>query len=1636
MARIDPSAPQPTPPLVTSGPTPSPAPAPAPKPKRVLKKKAEPLAPPSESGWWVGKKPFHYEGTLYQPGHPVPNEVHQGLDPAYRDHLIKNDWFIGDQAAAGKLFHKTVNEAADQTQPIVSEKLLDAPYGMAHYAATPLRSDQLLERFKSAQNPQEQKKIVHELAQEVGLDLTPYTVKTTKKNPTGINLVGVGRLLGALTKSQTNINDIVKHFDPATANTLLVAHAMVNIHADAEAQLRHESETGKPSARAWYEDDIDAMEAGLHQMVTADPKLAGLRDKIGELDETGRHTSRHDPLSNPTMGLLKVLVGITSGGNTPKKNMGVAIKVLEHALRDPRVLEGASPFAHLPTHNVERFRPSGDPKNFPGQPGVDVTGPKLSRLVTQFGEAEALKWLLTDHTGHEIRHFAGNDVTLPDGVNAVYPGSYIFGQKLGPFVQNLFRRSTELTADRWFVRTWRRIMGDLTGFVTEKGKTEEQVLDTPTPQMKRMMGIATKRVAASLGMSVSSLQAVLWYYEKRLWRAAGTSNPEESYSDAVEKEIQRRGLPAFRRPRPTSDPVGPNADTRSAKPIPLHRRRRVGPIRPRSRGPIQYAAPVQAPGKSAIAWSPNVDENLDFGAAWDRMRSGNHKAFGQIADHVLKTVGLGDYKSHPAIGDWSDGAENSFAHVFSGSQDPEKVKYAASWLGLLANQKAVMAFHAKDDGPDRLYSITLKGTDATRVRKGLDAAGLQYRTLVPTRDGFHVLIYDEGAKSAPSINQFAEAHDASVLETAGSGSFIGAGSRSEARHVYRQAIDAYEAKPNSSRYRPPVRGTTPSSRPQSVYQMRRAGQPTRYAQVHAPADGIVVRGVFYPGGKFIPTSEIEKASPQERVALEAQLGGGQAQEPQQGQNRPAPTPKPQSDPLSSRLSALAQAAASAPPALVSKAKSLIQARYQKLVERYGPKGAATVLVATALLTPVPLPGTSLLPIALAEGIKLAKAALSSRRLQPVKARRSGRPIRYEADPVEVARWRKWGWSEDKIKEEIAKREGVEKGVEADKAKQASIKDTLYGRIEALKPGVPTEVEGQTYINHGLYGPAVHTPDFPVSKLKPGPQTFRNPGIIEKYRETYRTKGKAPGFLIIENEADENGVHKVADGHHRLDAARAERVPALDVWKRLVHPHSVTSKVALSRQNHPIRYSMSERESQRTAFQQALHENPLDGNARLQYSDWLEENNEEELAARQRTMGERWERMSGQSKDYLQRHLKDSKEFLTDEQAYPSETIEAKYRWLARHYTIGADHWGQQVKTHPHAQYQHEAQSWLADHFAALEPKTKTKNILRMARSEQEGGLESGPTTLESSFPAKSRSVGSPSKPAPTSTSEWTPEMTSRFFKENDRLEPAWRDRVHRVNKPRQPVNYTTVGGSFGTQNKIDWTKYDHDATVAAHTQRYRDVLLHPDSHLTRLHQQRYDQSLSGLLSRFPPVAVARLHAHTRDYNFGKDPTDLLRQVQDHDPSFEVEEGESLGGLFHPDHGVYLDGDLNSEEGEHVGGKAEGIHAHELGHAIDGTMANRLSSTGHWKRAWDTEMSEGALSNYATTSPSEGFAELVQALYASKLKPEQIEAQFPLSSYLFKEWGLWPGSPHPNEAAPTRPLQPADPAPERGPRGRR
>ena len=113
----------------------------------------------------------------------------------------------------------------------------------------------------------------------------------------------------------------------------------------------------------------------------------------------------------------------------------------------------------------------------------------------------------------------------------------------------------------------------------------------------------------------------------------------------------------------------------------------------------------------------------------------------------------------------------------------------------------------------------------------------------------------------------------------------------------------------------------------------------------------------------------------------------------------------------------------------------------------------------------------------------------------------------------------------------------------------------------------------------------------------------------------------------------------------------------------------------------------------------------------------------------------------------------------------------------------------------------------------------------------------------------------------------------------------------------------------------------------------------------------------------------------------------------------------IAGAWHDGQNrLYLDGDnpVVKHEGEVVNApQFQGVYAHELGHVVDGGTSESME----WASAWESEMKESQLTNYAASKPAEGYAELVR-VWSSGEKREELEKQFPKSVAILKSQGVF------------------------------
>lgn len=268
------------------------------------------------------------------------------------------------------------------------------------------------------------------------------------------------------------------------------ARAMKLAEDEARYQLAQ-----KNSGTAWYTDDVKVHDSVLQRMR---PELK-------------------DPAK---LSMFKWVEAVLSSGQKPYSNMKTAIKAWDQY------------------HETGEF-PAMNPdtgKSW-GPRGVNAYGNAIgmiNQLIQEKGEAGASEWLLSEHPVSELRKY--ND-SVSGKMSDQRLGAMILGEKRGPFGQNLHGIESAFTADMWVSRTWNRWMGTM-DFDPETGE-----ITTDAPRNKTERDLMTKsfaETAKKLGLTTSSLQAVLWYYEQGLYTAHGAAKESWSFSDAanrLEKEM-------------------------------------------------------------------------------------------------------------------------------------------------------------------------------------------------------------------------------------------------------------------------------------------------------------------------------------------------------------------------------------------------------------------------------------------------------------------------------------------------------------------------------------------------------------------------------------------------------------------------------------------------------------------------------------------------------------------------------------------------------------------------------------------------------------------------------------------------------------------------------------------------------------------------------------------------------------------------------------------------------------------------------------------------------------------------------------------------------------------------------------------
>jgi len=207
----------------------------------------------------------------------------------------------------------------------------------------------------------------------------------------------------------------------------------------------------------------------------------------------------------------------------------------------------------------------------------------------------------------------------------------------------------------------------------------------------------------------------------------------------------------------------------------------------------QQKRPANAPALNFGFVSPNTREDLTLNDAIEGLKSTEETNLLQRIQ-TLRCVVRRSISTRRALGSWIDGAEPSI--LLRITSDEPTMRYLMSRLGKDANQKAVLYFHSRTKGSDRIYIIRpAKHYRFATLNQLLDQSGISFRTIVPSRHTIVVYVVDTENNLGTKVKIAAQKLRARVSSQPGDASFIGDDVlREKGQAVFQQEINYYESK--------------------------------------------------------------------------------------------------------------------------------------------------------------------------------------------------------------------------------------------------------------------------------------------------------------------------------------------------------------------------------------------------------------------------------------------------------------------------------------------------------------------------------------------------------------------------------------------------------------------------------------------------------------------------------------------------------------------------------------------------------------------------------------------------------------------------------------------------------------------------
>lgn len=314
-----------------------------------------------------------------------------------------------------------------------------------------------------------------------------------------------------------------------------------NIVLDSAVQEVAEQITRPNSGLGWYSADVDT---ALHDTARIFPTL---------LENEGDRN------------LYLTFAGIFSSGMDPDQAWMTAALAFDGYIASGQIPLTRSEAADMAGRDIETstFKDRKTGETVTKEKGWGVRSTENTKALTAFkylveregGVEAATRWLMERQERSAINEVmlesgaykSGRFVTKKAKAGDPEFGALIFGPKLGRYTIGLFGvpvRAEDTTIDLWYTRTFRRLTGRLLeGPLSKEGVAGEPANDTERAAIFRLTGA----IADHFKITNGDAQALLWFFEKRLYGEHGVTIKEGTNSDGAKRLAAARGLTAYDR---------------------------------------------------------------------------------------------------------------------------------------------------------------------------------------------------------------------------------------------------------------------------------------------------------------------------------------------------------------------------------------------------------------------------------------------------------------------------------------------------------------------------------------------------------------------------------------------------------------------------------------------------------------------------------------------------------------------------------------------------------------------------------------------------------------------------------------------------------------------------------------------------------------------------------------------------------------------------------------------------------------------------------------------------------------------------------------------------------------------------------